>query len=480
MSVLDDFLLQSFQTPEAIALKEASRAVTYADLRGCAAGAAARLARAGVMPGARVAVFLDRGIDGAIAILGTLIAGACYVPLDVKNPPTRLSFIVDDAAVSAVIGRGDCPGWISGLPWIDVSDAGDEAAASAAHEQGREDLAAILYTSGSTGVPKGVALSHRATHSFVAWAAERFDIGSRDRIASVAPFFFDLSLFDLFASLARGACVDFVPAGLTMAPARFSAWLATRGITVLYTVPSLLGFVARKGNLGATPLPHLRLVLFAGEVFPTPQLMELVRQIPNSEFYNLYGPTETNVCCYWRVEKNALAPEQPIPIGVPACGAELAIEDDGELCVRGPTMFSGYLQHGRVEPAQDRDGWYRSGDRVSVNAKGELLYHGRLDRMLKCSGYRVEPAEIEASIVAFDGVTACAVVGIDDPSAGKRPAAAIVAQNLDMTRLSESLRKRLPAYMWPCRMKVLMDLPHLPNGKVDYGAIGRLLQDEGV
>ena len=171
-----------------------------------------------------------------------------------------------------------------------------------------------------------------------------------------------------------------------------------------------------------------------------------------------------------------MSAEQPIPIGQPACNAELRIEDGGELSVRGPTLFSGYWAGRRIEPAVDADGWYRTGDCVSVNAAGEFFYHGRLDRMMKCSGYRVEPAEIEAVIATVKGVVACAVVGIHDASAGTRPAAAVVGQDLNLSQVTKTLQNRLPAYMRPCRYEQVDDLPHLPNGKVDYAAIRRLLQ----
>ena len=297
-----------------------------------------------------------------------------------------------------------------------------------------EALAAILYTSGSTGAPKGVALSHRALRNFADWAAYTFNISRCDRIASLAPFHFDLSVFDLFSSLSCGAAVHFVPAGLTLSPSRLTAWLCEQRISIFYTVPSLLSFIALKGSLTTTPLPDLKTVLFAGEVFPTPQLKKLCELLPTVDFYNLYGPTETNVCCYWPVDRERLQTDRPIPIGYPACGAVLKIDaETGELLVQSANNLSGYWHQGKLIAALSTDNTYHTGDKVSLNERGEYCYHGRLDRMLKCSGYRVEPAEIEAVLSQFPEVTSCAVIGITDSTSGQRPAAAVVLKSGSQT-----------------------------------------------
>jgi amino acid adenylation domain-containing protein len=432
--------------------------------------------------GARVAIALERGIDAALAILGTLHAGGTYVPLDLKNPPQRLRFIIADADVQCVVGQGVCPEWLPQPErWLDIDNLIHRSHASRGNDGGRipgdaESLAAILYTSGSTGTPKGVALSRRAMHNFVWWALETFHLSEQDRIASLAPFYFDLSVFDLFAGLAAGASIHFVPNGLTLAPAKLTQWLAEKAITTWYTVPSLLSFLALKGGLKSTPLPALRRILFAGEVFPTPQLISLCAQLPAVALYNLYGPTETNVCCYWPVERGRLNPEQPIPIGRTACNSTLQIDSDsGELLVASRNNLSGYWRQGRL--FAQRDKWYRTGDKVSRNERGELLYHGRLDRMMKCSGYRVEPAEIEAALHALPGVAQCAVFGVADATSGQRPAAALVLlAGHDIAGVAQALKQQLPAYMQPCKYLRLDALPCLSNGKIDYLGLIKQLQ----
>jgi non-ribosomal peptide synthetase component F len=346
--LLDAFLGQCQMRPDAVALEEEGLRIGYGELLARANAIAAALQALGIVPGQRVAIHLERGIHAVAAVFGTLLAGACPVPLDLKNPPTRLAFIVDDAQVSAVAGKGGQPHWLAGCHWLDVPACPPSQPRPVVVEA--QALAAILYTSGSSGQPKGVALSHAAVAAFAEWAADLLELGVADRIASSAPFFFDLSTFDLYAVLGRGASLHFVPGPLALAPARLSAWLSGQAITGWYTVPSLLAFLAYKGNLPHTPLPDLRFLVFAGEVFPAPALASLAESLPATALYNFFGPTETNVCCHWPVDRERLDPSQPVPIGLPAAGDELHIDAaSGELWVRGPTLACGYWSRGRLQ-----------------------------------------------------------------------------------------------------------------------------------
>lgn len=502
--LLTGFWRQYAQQPDAIALVEGDRSISYAELGQAVAGLANHLQQRGVEPVSSVAIHLPRGIDAVIAIFACLQRGLCYVPLDVKNPATRLAYIVNDAGANRVIGQGVPPDWLEADRWLDITDfkfaltgQSNVGANSFAHSPEivrmnshlQEDcatalpsvaIAAILYTSGSTGQPRGVALSHQAIAAFADWAADLLALNASDRIASSAPFFFDLSTFDLFAVLARGGCLYFVPNSLTLSPARLSAWLQAQSISGWYTVPSLLAFLAYKGNLPQTPLPALRFVLFAGEVFPTPALIELTEQLPTTAFYNLFGPTETNVCSYWMVDRHKLQAEQAIPIGIAASGCQLHIDtESGELWVRGGSLASGYWRSGQLDDLLNSQGWYATGDKVSV-VDGQYHFHGRLGRMLKCAGYRVEPAEIEAVVNALPGVSACAVVGVPDPTSGQRPALAVVLQpGGALTDIRQALLKRLPSYMQPSRYLSIEQLPQLANGKLDFQRLQVLLEGGG-
>ena len=477
MNLLADFFHQSRKTPERIALTQEKRQLSYAQLARQARQIATSLQQLNVN-GHCLAISQERGIDAVTTAFGILAAGGSYLPLDCKNPANRLQQIVADARPKYIIGTGPCPAWLeTPEQWLDMQQLQNCQPDERLPDSDPEGIAAILYTSGSSGMPKGVALSHRAMHNFARWAAETFAVGPEDRIASLSPLHFDLSVFDLFSGLSRGASVHFIPDRLTMAPSRLTAWLSEKDITLWYTVPSLLGFIAMKGALPKTPLKNLRSILFAGEVFPSAQLIELSGQLPHVQFHNLYGPTETNVCCCWSVDRNRLQADAPIPIGLPACGAELKIQEEtGELLVKGANNFSGYWQQGKLQNHRSTNAWYPTGDRVSRNRHGEYCYHGRLDRMLKCSGYRVEPAEIEAVIEQCPGVLRCAVTGLSDSTSGQRPAAAVVLEaGANLANISAVLRNKLPAYMYPCRFLALQKLPLLSNGKIDYQTLKKQL-----
>ena len=473
--LLEGFLRQCRQQPDAPALQEQDRSLSYAALLQQAQAIAAALQAKGILPGQPVAIHLDRGIDAVIAVFGVLLSGACYVPLDLKNPQSRLAFITTDAQVKTVLGLGTAPEWLDTALWLNI--AGCPKARPEPVEIPPGGLAAILYTSGSTGQPRGVALSHSAIAAFAHWAADLLALTPNDRIAGSAPLFFDLSTFDLYAVLGAGASLHFLPAKLTLAPARLSSWLSEQAISGWYTVPSLLAFLAYKGNLAQTPLESLRFLIFAGEVFPTPALIDLTAAVPQTALYNFFGPTETNVCCYWPVQREQLQADKNIPIGQPAAGCELHIHaETGELWVRGPTLACGYWRDGRLTPFLNAEDWYATGDRVS-SEQSEYLFHGRLGRMLKCSGYRVEPAEIEVVVNAINGVRECVVLGVDDPTAGQRPALAMVLESeFDIAEVRKCLLQQLPPYMQPSRYQVLEALPRLPNGKLDHRSLRVLLE----
>lgn len=476
INLLTAFNQQCLVTPTQTAFIEESRQLDYAEFQQKVNNLAYFLQQhyTAERP---IALFLERGIDAAIAIYAVLNIGAAYLPLDTKNPVSRINLILNDAKPQLLIGLGAPPeNLTTEFSWLDLTQIPFASSKFVNIAVDESSIAAILYTSGSTGMPKGVALSHGAMNNFALWAAKTFQLNKSDRIASLAPFHFDLSVFDLFSSLAIGASVVFVPSRLTLSPSRLTAWLSEMEISTFYTVPSLLSFIALKGNLTHTSLPKLKQILFAGEVFPTNSLIKLAGLLPKIELYNLYGPTETNVCCYWQVDRKRLQDNEPIPIGVAACGAELSISNNAELLVNCKNNFSGYWQQGQLI-ARDHHQPYATGDKVSRNQQGEYCYHGRLDRMLKCSGYRVEPAEIEAIINRIPGVINNAIVGISDSSSGQRPAAALVLKKQqNLPEIIQVIRQQLPAYMMPVKFEVLEVLPVLSNGKTDYLALTQLFE----
>jgi amino acid adenylation domain-containing protein len=469
-------------SPECVLFVEDDNRLTATLLDSQASSLSRYLLQSGINKGDNVAIYLPRGIQAVIAIYAVLRVGACYIPLDTTSPADRNAFIVKDACCRAVIGKDELPAWVDeagvlGINFVDypVLESGDNVQVINAPD----DPAAILYTSGSTGKPKGVVISQRAITAFVTWSANTFNLSAGDCAASLSPFHFDLSLFDIFAVPSAAATTVFIPDALKLSPSRLTDWLNQNRINLWYTVPSILVFITLKGGLDKKSLPHLKIILFAGEVFPVTLLQRLTDLLPETAFYNLFGPTETNVCLYWPVNRQYFSGKKEIPVGVPACEAELSIDpDNGELLVKGPCLMSGYWKDGRCERVTDVHGWFHSGDKVSINANQEYEYHGRLDRMIKSSGYRIEPAEIEHVLNDVPGIITSAVIGISDSVTGTRVAAAIEAEEENRKLLQMHVKNKLSPYMRPFYYLYMKKMPCLPNGKKDYQKIRQEIQRE--
>lgn len=459
-------------------LQDGDQRLTQHDVARSASAIAHGLGTVGSAPQRRIAIALPAGIPATLSIYAVLSAGACYVSLDVTQPGLRLRSIVLDAGVHAVIGRGSKAAWCpEAILWHDV----DRLLAGSAPPwrldvPGGESLAAILYTSGSSGRPKGIALSHRAMRAFADWAGTTFAVKSGDRIASLAPPYFDLSVFDLFTSLDRGALVDFMPRSLALSPSRMADWLEGRNSTIWYTVPSMLGFLALKGGLASRDFSRLTRVLFAGEVMPSKTLSALLDAMPGTSFYNLFGPTETNVCCYWPVVRERVDIGRSIPIGKAASKCRLSIETGTQqLLVQGPSLMSGYVRGDGLGYVRGDGldlplgpaGWYGTGDKVERGPNGELLFLGRLDSMVKIAGHRIEPAEVETVLLAHPSIRACCVQAIRDVD-GPRLMAAIEADDgPTRSELRAWLHEHLPRFMYPKSIQRCKVLPRFGNGKLD-------------
>jgi amino acid adenylation domain-containing protein len=353
-----------------------------------------------------------------------------------------------------------------------------------------QDLAYILFTSGSTGTPKGVMLSHLNALTFVNWGAETFDITAQDRFSNHAPFNFDLSVFDIFVAIKTGAAISLVPERLSVFPVQLSSFIQNQKITVWYSVPMVLTLLHSRGQLDKRDLSSLRWVLFAGEVFPTKHLRALMEKLPHPRYANLYGPTETNVCAFYEVEP--LSPEQStaIPIGKACANTELiAINAEGKkvtgpgeeglLYARGSTVMQGY--YGR--PAESEacfirnpfavgreERLYCTGDWVTLDEKGNFLFVGRKDHMIKTRGYRVELGEIEAVMVAHPAVDEAVALAIPDDAIGNTIRAIVIISNsssLTSTELKRHCAEKLPPYMVPEQVEFRDTLPRTGNGKID-------------
>ncbi len=451
--------------PHATALVYQDVRLSYGELESQSNRLARRLREAGVRPGDRVCFLAPKSPLPLVWMLGILKAGAMHVPLDPASPAARLQKIID-ACEPRLVLTPDAP----------FTDGASDAPLEASTRP--EDPAHILFTSGSTGVPKGVVITHANVMAFIDWGLAHFGLDESDRVSGHTPLHFDLSTFDIFGAYAAGAELHLVPPQAALLPHRLAQFIRDAGLTQWFSVPSLLNYLAKADAVAPNDFPQLRRVLWCGEVLPTPALIYWMQRLPHARFTNLYGPTEATIASsYYDVPACPESPAAHIPIGRACAGEELMVVD-GELCIGGAGLSPGYWRDpaktaAAFVPHPQREGEriYRTGDLGRQRPDGLFELIGRADTQIKSRGYRIELGEIEAALGTLPGLRESAVVAI--PTDGFEqwliccayvplPGAKLAAAGL-----RAALARLVPGYMLPARWEAYAALPRNPNGKVD-------------
>ncbi|MEJ2869131.1 amino acid adenylation domain-containing protein [Actinomycetospora sp. OC33-EN08] len=514
MTRLEDLLTASAErSPGSTALigPDGVETLTYAELDALTDRIASMLVDRGVRPGDRVGVLAAKTPWTIASLIGTLKAGGVYVPVDSASPAARVARIVRSAEPSVLLADASATTLVDGLVAEGLSDltvgslesplegerfttafsAADIAALDPTRPDVTKDpLAHLLFTSGSTGIPKGVMITHDMVSAFVDWALGHFGTKPGDRISGHPPLHFDLSTFDIYATLAAGAELHLVPASLGLDARKTAAFIRDRELTQWFSVPSVLTYLARFDAVGQDDFPALERLLWCGEVLPTPILAHWMRKLPRVRFTNLYGPTEATIASsYYDVPSVPQDESVPVPIGVPCAGESLIVLEDGreagvgeigELYIGGVGLSPGYWRDqektdAAFVPGPDGDRIYKTGDLARTDAEGVVHFLGRTDSQIKSRGYRIELGEIETAVNTVSGVRECAVVGVDlggfEGTTICCAYSVAAGAELPVNDMRRAVGTLVPRYMVPAKWLVLDELPKNVNGKIDRPAL---------
>jgi amino acid adenylation domain-containing protein len=493
-------------SPKPALITPGEGSISHADLRSRSTLLGSWLNEQGVAPGELVGVSCAKSSASVIAILAIIASDSAYVPVDAHGSVGRNASIFEDCRTPFILADSNHVDELTehlacSTEEVQVPDLALTLIVCTwpgERERGQfSDLAMILYTSGSTGRPKGVQLTHENVLAFVTWCARTFPVDASDIIASVAPFHFDLSIFDLYVGLTRGASILLLDQRTCRNFILLSYYLEKYEVSVCYSTPTVFKMILQYGRLHKLDHRRLKLVLFAGEVFPISPLRELKSYWPQAQFHNLYGPTESNVITYYPVPETIDESRQhPLPVGRPCDYADCRVlireqlldidraaqkQVEGELVVCGASVTKGYInkdsENQRAFMEYEGRNYYRTGDIVRVDPDGNIVYIRRNDRMVKRRGYRIELSEIERVMSLHKAVMEIAVLA--ETEADEVVIRAYVSTPPGETRpnvleLQEFLQDYLPSYFFPDKVHFLKSLPMTSTDKIDYQQLARL------
>ena len=500
-------LLQLFEEtvgkyPEKTAVIDKDRTISFADLRRKALLTGERIAGLDIPQNRPVGVFLDKSIESVYADLGILYAGDFYMNLDIKTPAERIKNIIQLIEPAAIIStQAQIKSIAAVIPdsvkLILLDEQGEERRSQESGDRSQElgerrntlidtDPSCIINTSGSTGTPKGVVLNHKSFFDFIDWSLETFGFGEDLVMGSLSPIVFDIYSFELCMLMAKASTLVVLPAHLAAFPAKILEVLEKHQVNFLFWVPTIMVNIANMDLLSAFKLESLRTVWFAGEVFPTKQFNYWHHHLPQVTFANLYGPIEITLDCTYYIINKEIPDEEPLPIGYPCHNTDILILDDedkavsepgveGELCVRGTSLAMGYYNNPEKTAAAFVQNplnkaypelIYRTGDIVSLNDEGLIMFKGRKDNIVKHMGYRTDLGEIEHVIINTLKLVknGCIVYNQAEKQITLFYEA---AEEIPVPHFRMEIGKVLPKYMIPTVYHRLEQLQRNTNGKID-------------
>lgn len=473
---------------------------TYKEYHDKAVGIADAIIATGMGSKKPVVVYLNKSVKVLASFMGIAYTGNFYSPIDIDMPAQRVNRILEVLEPEVVIttkelkeefAQFDYDG--SYLIYEDIAPVENSAAVKTAMEKIIDtDLLYVLFTSGSTGMPKGVCITHRGVIDYTDWVTETFAITSEDTFGNQAPFYFDNSILDIYSTMKMGATLYIIPKILFPQPVRLLEYLKSNKINTIFWVPSALMVVSKlKAFRNVDLTDTLKRVLFCGEVMPNKQLNVWRKYLPNALYANLYGPTEiTDACTYYIVDRE-FQDDESLPIGIPMKNTEIMVLDDenhlvtepgvvGELCVRGTGVATGYyknpektaqafvqnpLNHAYEEKI------YRTGDLVEYNEYHELIYLSRKDFQIKHMGHRIELGEIETAVSSLEDVTMNCCLYDEKHS----KIVLFLDKNMTKEEVNSQLTNMIPEYMLPGKVIFMETMPLNANGKIDRVALKEFL-----
>jgi amino acid adenylation domain-containing protein len=477
--------------PDKAAFAEEGKSVTFRELQSQAKAVATQIIGKGLFK-KPVVVYMEKGVDVLVSFMGAAYSGNFYSPVDVDMPAARVNKILEVLEPALVITTAalketfESYDYSGGFLLFEEACHGEirEEQIEAARNKGIDtDLLYVLFTSGSTGVPKGVTITHRSVIDYIDWVTETFGITAQDSFGNQAPFYFDNSILDIYSTIKTGATTFIIPKNLFAQPVLLLEYLKEKEINTIFWVPSALIVVAKlKAFRNVDVSETLKRVLFCGEVMPNKQLNVWRKFLPDVLYANLYGPTEiTDACTYYIVDRE-FADDEPLPIGVPMANTDILVlneknepvtgDEIGELCVRGTSLSMGYYHN----PEKTREAFvqnplnpfvpeiiYRTGDLVKYNEYGEIIYLSRKDFQIKHMGHRIELGEIETAVSSLEEVSLCCCL-YDE----KRQRIVLFLEGeLEKAFINERISGLVPEYMLPGKVICLEKMPINANGKID-------------